>query len=74
MTTYNWKRWKIGLFIAMLTGVLSGLVALKEADKLTLTGFLVVVAFNVGKDMLLFLKDHPVEQVVEENVECSANH
>lgn len=57
----NWKRWKLGLVVACLTGVASGLAAL--AIGVTWGQFFILVAMNVGKDALLFLKDHPVENI-----------
>lgn len=62
----NWKRWRISLAVAALTGVLTGIVTLGVVDKVTWKELLILLAVNMGKDMLLFLKEHPVEKVEEE--------
>lgn len=64
----NWKRWKIGLLVAMLTGFFTGLVTLGVVDSVTWVELGILLAVNIAKDALLFLKEHPVETVEENGV------
>jgi tetrahydromethanopterin S-methyltransferase subunit F len=65
----NWKKWKAGLFVAILTGFAAGLVGACAGFAIHLTGaqlvelFVVNFGLNVGKDLLLYLKNHPIEEV-----------
>lgn len=60
----NWKRWKIGLAVACLTGILTALIGLAAIDVFTWKVILFLVGIT-AKDMLLFLKDHPVEKIID---------
>lgn len=64
----NWKRWKIGLLVAMLTGFFTGLVTLGVVDSVTWAELGILLAVNIAKDALLFMKEHPVETVVENGI------
>lgn len=57
----NWKRWKIGLLVAALTGLLTGMLGL--AVGVTWRQALFLLGTSIAKDMLLFLKDHPADSV-----------
>ncbi len=65
----NWKQWKLGLFVAILTGLASGLVGALAGLAVGLTKNQIIILFSVnlgiavGKDMLLFLQQHPADQV-----------
>jgi len=59
----SWKRWKRGLLIAVLTGLATGVVA--EAAGVTIKQLAVIVAVDIGKDLLLYLKQHPIESIKE---------
>lgn len=59
----NWKRWKIGLLVAAITGGLTGFIGL--AVGVTWRQALFLVGSCVAKDMLLFLKDHPADAVTD---------
>lgn len=57
----RWSAWKRGLIVACLTGLftaVSGLVA-----GVTWRQFVVILAVCVAKDALLYLKQHPVEDL-----------
>lgn len=57
----SWQRWKIGLVVAILSGIFTGLVGL--AVGMTGRQIAILLAVNVGKDGLLYLTNHPVEQI-----------
>jgi hypothetical protein len=65
----NWKQWKLGLFVAVLTGLASGLVGALAGLAVGLTRQQIYILFAVnlgvaiGKDLLLFLQQHPADQV-----------
>lgn len=61
----NWKRWKMGLLVACVTGLASAFVAGTIIPTMTLKEGVFVCVASIAKDMLLFLKDHPVEQVTD---------
>lgn len=65
----NWKRWKIGLLVSGFTGLLMGVVTITAVDKLTWKELVLILVVNSAKDMLLFLKDHPVDGCKDENKE-----
>ncbi len=62
----KWRRWKIGLAVSAFTGVLMGLVTLGAVDKMTWKELLVILTVNAAKDLLLFMKDHPLDQVEDD--------
>lgn len=59
----KWKRWKAGLAVAAATGVLTGCLGLS----IGMTGrqILILLGANFAKDVLLYLKDHPVEEALD---------
>lgn len=60
----NWKKWKIGLMIAVVCGLLNagaGLVA-----GMSWQAFIAVVCTSLLTNGLTFLKDHPLESVVDD--------
>lgn len=57
----NWKNWKVGLFVALLSGIFTGLLCM--AIDMTWRQILFILLVNVGKDGLLFLKSHPADQI-----------
>ncbi len=62
----SWKRWKVGLIVACVTGLLTGLATLEILDTITAKALLKILVFTIGliaKDALLFLKDHPADQL-----------
>ena len=61
----RWKCWKIGLAVAATTGVLTGVLGL--AVNMTWKQVGLLIAITVAKDLLLFLKDHPPEEALEDS-------
>jgi len=59
----NWKAWKRGLSVAALTGLLTALITLGVVESITWEELALLLALGAAKDMLLFLKEHPVEKV-----------
>lgn len=57
----NFKKWKLGLFVAFLSGILTGLVGL--AANLTGRQMFILILVNIGKDGLLYLAQNPVAAV-----------
>jgi hypothetical protein len=59
----NWKAWKTGLLVSLLSGVFNGLIGL--AIDLTWKQIGIMMLVSVGKDGLLWLKNHPIESVFD---------
>ena len=62
----SWSRWKLGLFVAIATGFFTGLSYLEALDVVTLKTVLKFAAVTlavIGKDAVLFLQNHPVDDV-----------
>jgi hypothetical protein len=57
----NWKNWKIGLLVSVLSGVFTG--ALCVAINMTWKQVLFVMVVNIGKDGLLYLQTHPADAI-----------
>lgn len=70
---YNWKRWKLGLVVAVITGLASAGVALSASDHIGWKGLLLVLGYNVGQNVLLFLNQHPVDSVSDTTVTPNPN-
>lgn len=58
----NWQKWKQGLFVATLTGLLTGLAAYTIADKINWTAFILFLLGSAAKDGLYWLKSHPLPE------------
>jgi hypothetical protein len=65
----NWKQWKLGLLVAILTGIGTGVVSACIALALNCTNRQIVILFAsnlgiaIGKDMVLFLQQHPADSI-----------
>jgi hypothetical protein len=57
----NWKKWKMGLLVAIIAGIFQGLAGLAIGITLKQAGML--FALNVGASGALYLKDHPFDSV-----------
>lgn len=62
----NWRRWKLGLFVSVITGGCTAFAVGLVVPTMTLREGLLVFAGSVAKDVLLFLKAHPPETIIEE--------
>lgn len=59
----NWRKWKIGLLIAILTGACTAFAVGLIVPGVTLQESWLIFAGSVAKDVLLYLKQHPIEDV-----------
>ena len=59
----KWRNWKLGLFVATITGLLTAFAVGVVVPSMTLREGFVVCLGSIAKDVLLFLKQHPAEQV-----------
>ena len=57
----NWKLWKRGLTIAILTGLFTALAGL--AAGINWSQFATIMLVCIGKDALLYLQQHPIDTV-----------
>lgn len=60
----SWRRWKVGAGVACLTGFFTGIIGLAVGTPWK--GALLLLAASIGKDFILWQKDHPVEKVTFE--------
>lgn len=61
----SWRRWKVGLLVAVITGVGQALVA--WTVDCTVKQIVSLTAVNVGANLVLFLKQHPVESITSDS-------
>jgi len=59
----SWKRWRIGLLVATITGVCTAFTVGLVIPTMTLKEGSFILFASIAKDLLLFLKDHPIESV-----------
>ena len=59
----NWKRWKFGFVVAAITGLCTALAVGVIVPSMTLKEGLLVCIASIAKDVLLFLKTHPADEV-----------
>lgn len=57
----NWKNWKVGLFVAILSGIFTGFMCF--AVNMTWKQIVFVMVINIGKDGLLYLQSHPADTI-----------
>ena len=60
---FSWRRWKLGLLVAGVTGLCTAFVAGLVFPDMTMKQALVVILGSVAKDILLFLNQHPVTEI-----------
>ena len=66
---YAWKKWKLGLAVAGVTGTLGALVALGVVKDIGgWKQFLLILGVGAAKDVLLFLHSHPVESLPDTDI------
>ena len=64
----NWKRWRLGLIVACLTGIFGALATLGVVKDIGgWKQFTLILAIGISKDALLFLKQHPVENMTDDS-------
>jgi hypothetical protein len=59
----NWKHWKLGLFVATLTGLATAFAVGVVIPTMTMREGVMVCLGCIAKDILLYLKQHPAESV-----------
>ena len=57
----NWKLWKLGLLVATITGICTALVVGAVVPTMSLKEGCFVCLCFIAKDVLLFLKQHPIK-------------
>lgn len=60
-----WIKWKAGLIVAIVSGALTGLIGITVDNKLSWKVVGVLAAVSAAKDMVLYLKDHPIENALD---------
>jgi hypothetical protein len=68
----SWRRWKLSLIIAAITGICSGGVVAFIDPNISGKNLVLILAYNICQNALLFLKDHPVEKITD-NTEFITN-
>ena len=61
----SWRRWRSGLVVAVLSAVLGGFLSVGIAPEITPEHLAWLIGLNSAKDILLWLKNHPVEEIDE---------
>jgi hypothetical protein len=61
----NWKRWRVGLLVAAITGVCTTFTVGLIVPGMTRQEGLLILAASIAKDILLYLKSHPVDEVTD---------
>lgn len=59
----NLKRWKIGAIVSIFTGLATAFAVGFVVPTMTLKEGIFVCLASIGKDFLLFQKQHPVEDI-----------
>lgn len=59
----RWKQWKLGLVVAVVSGIATAFAVGVVVPTMTWRQELYVCLGCIGKDLLLFLKEHPYDQV-----------
>jgi len=59
----NWRKWKLGLAVAAVTGLCTALAVGVIVPDMTWKQGLLVLLGSMAKDVLLFLRQHPAESI-----------
>ena len=59
----NWKRWKLGFVVAAVTGLCTALAVGVIVPTMTWKEGVLVCLASIAKDVLLFLKQHPADEI-----------
>jgi len=59
----DWKHWKLGLFVALLTGLATAFGVGAIVTSMTWKEGVLICLASVAKDVLLFLRQNPAESV-----------
>lgn len=66
-----WKRWRVGLLVAVVTGICTAFTVGMIVPAMTWREGALVLMGSIGKDLLLFLKEHPVGQISNGHCDCT---
>lgn len=64
----SFKKWKFGLFVAAITGLLTALAAGQIFPEATWKQLALVLGGSIAKDVLLFLQQNPADKVAVDPV------
>lgn len=67
----NLKRWKLGLVVAVIIGFFTACAAAAVLDVHVNLKFVLFFLGLIGKDVVLFLKDHPVDKIPFDTTQTS---
>ncbi len=59
----NWQRWRIALLVAIFMAILTACGAAAILDVKLDLKFALLMLGLIGKDVGLFLKDHPIDKL-----------
>lgn len=59
----SWRRWKLSLCIALITGVFSGGIVAFVDPNIGWKPLAFILLYNICQNALLFMKDHPVDSI-----------
>jgi len=59
----NFKRWRMGLLVACVSGLFTVLATSLVVGEMTLKQFLLLLAAGIAKDGGLFLKQFPIDSL-----------
>lgn len=61
----SWRKWKLSLIVASITGIFSGGVVAFVDPNINWKGLTFILLYNICQNGMLFLKDHPVDKITE---------
>lgn len=61
----NWRKWRAGFAVATVIAFLGGFIASSVAPEITSNHLYLLIVVNAAKDIVLWLKNHPIEDVVD---------
>lgn len=62
----SWSKWKIGLLVAALSALCDGVIVVLVDPNIALKALAIALAVMMAKAAGLYLKQHPVEEIVTE--------
>lgn len=71
--SFDWAKWKRGLVISLVTTLLTELVIILADSNITWRAMAAVLVGGLAKDWLLYLKQHPAEEITNDQQPTSNN-
>jgi hypothetical protein len=59
----SWRKWKLGLVVAFIIGFFTACAGASVLDVVLNFKFVMFFLGLIGKDLILFLINHPVDQI-----------